>query len=622
MGKISPSAFLHICDCTSYILTEKGAPAYYRERTFFYDSKGRTVQVKETGSDGWTSRYSSSYDFTGNLISYVERHSYGSHEDYIKCAYQYDLRGRKTLARRWLNGREFTPMHYVYDDLGRKALVDCEGKVTELYSYNLQGWPKTQEVLLYGQPEAFQMSLRHYDSDDPQAEPVFGGFVSEAVSKHMGQDERTVIYRYDDLGRVIDATEVGGSTEAMEYDANGNVLSAGNGTGGSNTSRTLFTHSGNRLATIRENNRTTSFTYWPNGNLKTNLKENLSFSYNFSNLLTDVRKGVTQIATITYLADGTKVKVRAADGTALLYRGKFIYRAALNGLPTIESVEHDHGRFLPGNSANEFIDTWHVRDYLGSTRAIFDITPDYAEDLSEVILEQNDYCLFGSRIDNADLPTLAQNRYRFNGKEKLIAGANDTKLTDYGARMFSAPLARWTTPDPLADKYYSTSPYAFCNNNPVNFVDPDGKVVGTVIDIISVGVGVYNLVTNLNQGNTQAALDDLAGIGLDLVSAFVPGVTVAAGATKTLAKVANGAANVADAAKAVNVADNAVTAAKNTSKLQESAKIGQEAHRQIEADLKHADPRIRTEVTIKLDKKKDCKKRHPQANWNSWDYQA
>ena len=30
------------------------------------------------------------------------------------------------------------------------------------------------------------MSLRHYDPDDPQAEPVFGGFVLEAVSKHMG----------------------------------------------------------------------------------------------------------------------------------------------------------------------------------------------------------------------------------------------------------------------------------------------------------------------------------------------------------------------------------------------------------------------------------------------------
>ena len=36
-------------------------------------------------------------------------------------------------------------------------------------------------------------------------------------------------------------------------------------------------------------------------------------------------------------------------------------------------------------------------------------------------------------------------------------------------------IQRWTTPDPLAEKYYDLSPYAFCNNNPVNFVDPDGR---------------------------------------------------------------------------------------------------------------------------------------------------
>ena len=59
--------------------------------------------------------------------------------------------------------------------------------------------------------------------------------------------------------------------------------------------------------------------------------------------------------------------------------------------------------------------------------------------------------------------------------------------------MFSAPLARWTTPDPLADKYYSTSPYAFSGNNPVNYVDPDGRVPGFVIGAI-IGGGVGSLV--------------------------------------------------------------------------------------------------------------------------------
>jgi RHS repeat-associated protein len=65
------------------------------------------------------------------------------------------------------------------------------------------------------------------------------------------------------------------------------------------------------------------------------------------------------------------------------------------------------------------------------------------------------------------------NRYRYNGKEEQVTGS--IGLTDYGARFYDNTLPRWTTPDPLAEKYYSISPYAFCNNNPVNFVDPDGE---------------------------------------------------------------------------------------------------------------------------------------------------
>ncbi len=48
-------------------------------------------------------------------------------------------------------------------------------------------------------------------------------------------------------------------------------------------------------------------------------------------------------------------------------------------------------------------------------------------------------------------------------------------MLDYGARFLQSKSARWTTPDPLAEKYCSTSPYAFCANNPVKYVDPDGE---------------------------------------------------------------------------------------------------------------------------------------------------
>ncbi len=43
--------------------------------------------------------------------------------------------------------------------------------------------------------------------------------------------------------------------------------------------------------------------------------------------------------------------------------------------------------------------------------------------------------------------------------------------------MYSATEGIWKGPDPLAEKDYSVSPYAYCLNNPVRFIDPDGKKI-------------------------------------------------------------------------------------------------------------------------------------------------
>lgn len=44
--------------------------------------------------------------------------------------------------------------------------------------------------------------------------------------------------------------------------------------------------------------------------------------------------------------------------------------------------------------------------------------------------------------------------------------------------MYDPKIAmRWNRPDPLAEKYPHISPYAFCANNPINFVDPDGREI-------------------------------------------------------------------------------------------------------------------------------------------------
>jgi uncharacterized protein RhaS with RHS repeats len=50
-------------------------------------------------------------------------------------------------------------------------------------------------------------------------------------------------------------------------------------------------------------------------------------------------------------------------------------------------------------------------------------------------------------------------------------------LYDYSARQMEPALGRFTTMDPMCEKYYDWSPYAYVVNNPINAIDPDAKVV-------------------------------------------------------------------------------------------------------------------------------------------------
>ena len=99
---------------------------------------------------------------------------------------------------------------------------------------------------------------------------------------------------------------------------------------------------------------------------------------------------------------------------------------------------------------------------------------DEVVDAKGVVQQVTNYYPFGAPYADATAVKDADFQpYKYNGKElDLMHGLN---TYDYGARQHDPILARWDRIDPLCEKYYSTSPYAYCMNNPVRFIDPDGR---------------------------------------------------------------------------------------------------------------------------------------------------
>jgi len=106
---------------------------------------------------------------------------------------------------------------------------------------------------------------------------------------------------------------------------------------------------------------------------------------------------------------------------------------------------------------------FYLTDHLGNNRVV--------ANSSGAVIQKTHYYPFGMAF--AESSDQGKQPYKYNGKEfDQMHGLN---LYDYSARYMEPALGRYTTVDPLAEKYYSVSPYVYCGNNPVLFIDPDGR---------------------------------------------------------------------------------------------------------------------------------------------------
>lgn len=177
------------------------------------------------------------------------------------------------------------------------------------------------------------------------------------------------------------------------------------------------------------------------------------------------------MANYSYLSDGTKRSAVGDDGEGFVYLGSLVYRISGDSL-SLESCSSPGGRLVAqGPDASTFLPYYFLTDHLGSVRAVVAESHD-GDRVLRTTLEHNDYYPFGSRWEDPE-SLLSDNRYRYNGKEEqAFVGL---PYIDYGARQLLAPFHIWLTQDPLAEKYYALSPYAFCAGNPILYVDLDGR---------------------------------------------------------------------------------------------------------------------------------------------------
>ena len=436
------------------VLDHKDYAIGYVERAFYYNMEGRLQQIVEKNPLGGIGYFTYAYDFQGNEVFRRERikPQSGSTEDVLTVFTTYDHAGRVVKEETTFNDSKPVVVNFEYDELGRLVGKDANS-ITSSYAYNLQGW------LTRSSGHYYSSQLKYYDGSNPS----YTGNISE-----WKWGNRSYRFEYDNLGRISDAHYYEGNTlcddyseKDISYDLNGNIRSLTRYDAG--VPETLdYTYTDGILTAVG-NER---IKYDGCGNITFNGRNNLEIDYNFLNLPMRIHSTDGQsVVNYRYLADGSKFSATDDTGEGLVYIGSLVYRFR-NG-----AYELDHAAFSQGffrknhlSESKKYVPVYYVCDHLGSPRSLIDHT-------GELMVLRN-YYPFGKTWRRSTEPVY-YDYYHFNGKEQQTVG--DAGLLDYGARFYDPDIARWLTQDPQADETFNVSPYTYCANNPIKYIDPNGE---------------------------------------------------------------------------------------------------------------------------------------------------
>ncbi len=457
---------------------------------YYYDIKGRVVKTVQSNPLGGYDVAATVYTFTNKPATVTHTHTASGKTTRTEVyTYSYNHADRLLKVEHTLGGTKITLADYAYDNLGRLQSKSLHGSATNklTYAYNVRGW------LTGISGTKFTQNL-YYNTGNGTAR--YNGSISSMTWKAGNESTvRGYKFTYDGLDRLLNATygETAGinantdrfSENVTAYDKNGNIKTlqrygqtAASGYG--LIDNLTFTLAGNLLNRVDDAaaasaygggfefkdgvKQANEYTYDSNGNLTKDLNKGIStITYNVLNLPNMVTFSDGSTIAYTYGADGTKLKTVHKTGsttTTTDYCGNVVYE---NGVQKL--LLTDEGYVTLSDSKYHY----YLKDHQGNNRVVIN--------QSGTVEETNHYYPFGGVFASSG----NVQPYKYNGKE--LDAKKGLNWYDYGARHYDAALGRFTTVDPSAENYYSTSPFTYCLNNPLNYIDPLGTDTVDVKDV-------------------------------------------------------------------------------------------------------------------------------------------
>ena len=298
-------------------------------------------------------------------------------------------------------------------------------------------------------------------------------FVAAGGGSGGGLQTTTIVYSYDPLYRLTNASYTGGITAAYSYiyDAVGNMTAYTETVGTNTTSVTRTFDQANRLLNSVENGSVvTGYGYDGNGNMifidPPDGNDAVFYSYNQRNLLTEARATMNQVITAEYLYNGDGNRVQQIEYTGsqpitttytndnlglsqvLLADDGAAQTANLYGLDLISQDDGAQTHTLLADGLGSV-----RQEMAGSTLETATTYEPYGNVLAQTGTSNTTYAFTGEQFDGS------------------------TGLLYLRARYYNPGLRLFMGRDPWRGSLWRPSTLhglSYVGNNPVNFVDPAG----------------------------------------------------------------------------------------------------------------------------------------------------